>query len=163
MSSMTSFLIQTIFPVRFIGKPVAFRHFFSRLEILYHRFGVFATGKKRKSCLLAYNPFSCAAKPHDLSGCNTFRNAIRTCRKQGIFRAAVQDGTGERSGRGFSMDRNKDGTGNFRVATRRVTTENAPGSDFCETRKAPPIRSPVPSVLLMSYVVRIFGAGNRGR
>ena len=37
----------------------------------------------------------------------------------------------------FSMDRKKDGMGNLSVATRRVTAENAPISDFCEIRKVP--------------------------
>ena len=39
---------------------------------------------------------------------------------------------------GFSMDRKKDGKGNLSVATRRVTTENAPCPVFCETRKDAP-------------------------
>ena len=32
----------------------------------------------------------------------------------------------------FSMDHKKDGMSNLSVATRRVTTENAPISDFCD-------------------------------
>jgi hypothetical protein len=39
---------------------------------------------------------------------------------------------------GFLMDRKKDGKGNLSVDTRRVTTENAPFSIFCETQKALP-------------------------
>ena len=39
---------------------------------------------------------------------------------------------------GFSMDRKNDGMGNLSVATRRVTTENAPLPGFCETRKDAP-------------------------
>ena len=35
------------------------------------------------------------------------------------------------------MDRKKDGKGNLSVDTRRVTTENAPAPDICETRKDP--------------------------
>ena len=33
------------------------------------------------------------------------------------------------------MDRKNDGMGSLSVATRRVTTENAPLPGFCETRK----------------------------
>ena len=36
------------------------------------------------------------------------------------------------------MDRKKDGKGNLSVATRRVTTENAPSPGFCETQKDAP-------------------------
>ena len=39
---------------------------------------------------------------------------------------------------GFSMDRKNDGMGNLSVATREVTTENAPLPGFCETRKDAP-------------------------
>ena len=36
------------------------------------------------------------------------------------------------------MDRKNDGMGNLSVATRWVTTENAPLPGFCETRKDAP-------------------------
>ena len=36
------------------------------------------------------------------------------------------------------MDRKNDGMGSLSVATRRVTTENAPLPGFCETRKDAP-------------------------
>ena len=39
---------------------------------------------------------------------------------------------------GFSLDRKNDRKGNLSVATRRVTTENAPLPGFCETRKDAP-------------------------
>ena len=42
------------------------------------------------------------------------------------------------------MDRKKDGKGNLSVATRRVTTENAPCPVFCETRKDAPGLAPPP-------------------
>ena len=50
------------------------------------------------------------------------------------------------------MDRKKDEPGNFRAATRRVTTENAPGPDFCETRKAAPGVWTVPSYTPRSII-----------
>ena len=44
-------------------------------------------------------------------------------------------GSVKKDGMGISMDRRKGGMGNLSVDTRRVTTENAPISHFCETRK----------------------------
>ena len=75
------------------------------------------------------------------------------------------------------MDRKNDGMGNLSVATRRVTTENAPLPGFCETRKdaprvlavpskRPPPPSAFPSVsrkkpALVLYINKLVGYGNK--
>ena len=49
--------------------------------------------------------------------------------------STVKDGIDQRSVFGFRRDRKKDESGNLSAATRRVTAENAPVSDFCEVPK----------------------------
>ena len=75
-----------------------------------------------------------------------------------FFRIFFLGGTDKMTAVDVSMDRKKDEKGGLSAATRRVTTENAPFSDFCETRKDQSgVLSVPPSLSYSRYPGLFFG------